>query len=89
MSIGAEVSENLTGVWAEDAVESDGRCIGLVKCDRFVCTNRETVPINRQILALLGNGGSRACLCYRTGSRTDLAVRRGGEQQWGEKCVAY
>ncbi len=81
LAVGTEITEDLTRVLTEDTVEGDGRRVGLVEVHGFVAADAEALPIDGEVLSLLGDSGGGACLGDAARACADLSVHGCGERR--------
>jgi hypothetical protein len=76
LAVGVEVAEDLTAIGSGDAVDRDGAGIGLHEVHGGLAADVERQPVDREILALLGEGEGIAALREVTAAAGDLATGR-------------
>ena len=86
LPVGVEAPEDLCAVGVEDAVDCDGGCRRLHEVDRLLRCNIEAVPVEREVLAGLIDGGGRPGLgdAARAGAHLPahgFSLREGRQEQ--------
>lgn len=78
-----EVTEELGAVAVQDAVDRHGCRIGLLEIDGLVGLRIEALPVDREILATLVNGGCRTRLADGARARSHLPANRCCQRRTG------